>query len=464
MSIASSSICSSCLLTPRYSDALGDDIFHKIFELLYQIVSKEKAKLIQAATKTSKGIATLRLQVAAAALRLTVEAGVSRIRFKTALSLLDHIVDTLPLSDGSLCEPLKHDYLKSFKLLLDYAPHGEHMKQRQWQGYVDFALECLSIVLEDSAVDNEPANSRDASMVSRHDHSLSVRLSQRSGRSIGKEKATLAEEAVAALKSLTAITNARVMTRAAAIFEKVRQFLEVAATGQEDAFETLNNLIFVSIGQDVSITQDLLIALVPTMRRLWSSRSAALREQMLITLFTCRHLFVAPPGPWTPIDAAVLEPLLNNLISDYCTRNEKDVLHFEDIQPRLGSESTSLQLMHFKPLRHSARSMNCWLSLEVIASLVVGLSRKERTSSSDTDAEETPRKRRKVQNHLEQILELAVVDVGPEKLAALQIILFLLDQPAAGEEERMQLLHKLLPGLNNEDSTIQTWVFLVYSR
>jgi len=186
------------MLTCCDSDALGDDIFHKIFELLYRIVSKEKPKYIKAASKTSKASAALRLQVTAAALRLTVEAGVFRIRFKTALSVLDHIADTLPLRDGALCEPLKNDYLKVFRILLDYAPHGEHMRQKQWQSFVDFTLDCLSIILGDDTVGSSITTSTATSVASRHDRSLSLRPSQRSGRSIGKEKATLAEEAVAA--------------------------------------------------------------------------------------------------------------------------------------------------------------------------------------------------------------------------------------------------------------------------
>ncbi|KAJ9613591.1 Serine/threonine-protein kinase tel1 [Cladophialophora chaetospira] len=445
-------------------DALGDDIFHKIFELLYSIVSREKPKYIKAATKTSKANANLRLQVTAAALRLTVEAGVSRIRFKTALSVLDHVADTLLLPDGSLFEPLKNDYLKVFRILLDYAPHGEHMKQKQWHVYVDFALVCLSIVLEEDSVENGTTTSREASLASRNDPTLSLRLSQRSGRSIGKEKATFAEETVAALKSLTSITNARIMSRATAISETVQEFLTVARTGQEDAFEILNNIMFVSLSQDVAFTQSLLLALVPIMRRLWSSRSGTLREQMLITLFTCRDLFVAPSGPWPRIETAKLEPLLANLISDYCTRSEKDTLHFDDMQPLLPSERNSLQLTHFKPLRSSARAATCWMSLQVIASLIAGLDRAGRPTSAKSDAEQTPRKRRKVQNHLDEVLELALARSRQERLAALQIILFLLDQAGAHELDRAKLLHMLLPELKHEDSTIQTWVFLLYSR
>ena len=339
------------------------------------------------------------------------------------------------------------------------------MRHKQWQACVDFALECMSNLLEDStAQHNATTNSRDTSSGSRNDQSLSMRLSQRSGRSIGKEKATLAEEIVATLKSLSSASNAPLMTRAGVIAENLQEYLNVATTGQEDAFETVNNIIFVSLTEDVALTQNLLCGLIPIMRRLWSSRSAVLREQMLITLFSCRYLFIAPAGPWPPIEATMLEPLFNNLMSEYRTRNERDMLHFDDMQPLPDRGNTPLKLKQFQPLRNSAQAVNCWLTVEVMAYLVVGLSRKSQPSSVKGDPGETPRKRQKIHSQLDEILELASAGVGQEKLAALQIILFLFDQPVSLAQEWTKSLKKLLPDLNSEDSTIQTWVFLVYSR
>ncbi|OCT45322.1 Serine/threonine-protein kinase tel1 [Cladophialophora carrionii] len=443
-------------------DALKDDVFHKIFELLYRIVSKEKPVFLRSTTaERTRSLAASRLQVTAAALRLTLEVGTSKLKYKTALSILDHIVDTLPLTDGSLCEPLKNDYIKSFRVLLNYPPHGEHMRPKQWQTYVDFALDCLSTVLEHDVAEDGLPDSRNTSMASRNDRSLSIRPSQRSGKSIGKEKATLAEEIVAALKSLTSVPNVRIMARGPSIAEKIQEYLSVAGTGQEDAFETLNNIMLVSLGQNVDFTQNLLCALIPVMRRLWSSRSGTLREQMLITLYTCRHLFIAPPGPWNPIEADVLEPLLTTMMSDH---GKRDLLHFDDMQPLFDSDTAPLKIRQFKPPRSSPRALSCWLTIEIIAGLVVGLSRKGRPSTADSDSGDIPRKRRKIQNHLQAVLELAAVGFGQEKVAALQIVLFLFDQPGALEQDWIQSLDNLLPDLNNEDPTVQTWVFLIFSR
>lgn len=439
-------------------------MFHKIFELLYRIIAKEKPSFIRATAKTTKSTAASRLQVAAAALRLTVEAASSTINSKTAFSVFDHVIDTLPLTDGSLCEPLKNDYLKSFRILLEYAPHGEHMRPKQWQKYVDFALDCLSTILQDPMNEDNATNGREPSGTPRNDRSLSVRLSQRSSRSLDKEKFTLAEEIVSALRNLTSVTNAHIMSRATVISEGMHNFLSVAGTGQAEAFEAVNNIMSISISEDVTFTQNLLSRLVPIMRRLWPVRSPSLREQMVLTLFTCRHLFVTSSSSWPPIDAVILEPLFVTLLSDYRTRGEKDILHFDDMQPVLASETVPLQLRQFKPLRISARAVTCWLTLEVIACLVLGLSRRTRPSSSNSDNDGSSRKRPKVQTHFDEILELATTGSGQEKLIALQIILFLFDQPCTDECEWKEKLQSLLPDIMNEDSTVQTWVFLVYSR
>ncbi|KIW90931.1 uncharacterized protein Z519_08714 [Cladophialophora bantiana CBS 173.52] len=449
----------------RNSDKIEEDIFHTILELLYKTVSKEKPVFLRATTKpTTRNTASSRLQAASAALRLVVEVATPKLCLKTALSVLDHIIDTLPSPDGSLCEPLQNDYLKCFRILLGYAPHGEHMRRKQWQAYVDFALACLSAGLDDAVVDSSLSSSRSSSAASRNIQQLSLRLSHTSGRSTGKENASNFEDILTALKNLTSFVNAPVMSRAAPIAEKILDFLQVDRIGQEGAFETLNNVIFVSLTEDVAFTQTLLSHLIPIIRRLWSSRSILLQQQMLITLFSCRYLFLAPSGPWPAIDSTILEPLLTTVMSDYRTRNERDVLHFDDLQPILVSENTPLQLRQFKPARNSPRAVTSWFILSIIACLIVGLNLKGPAQIPTADPEEVPRKRQKVQSRLDEILELAMAGNWQEKLVALQIIMFLFDQPGGIDQEWTKGLYKLLPELGSEDPTVQTWIFLVFSR
>ncbi|KAK5264901.1 Serine/threonine-protein kinase tel1 [Exophiala xenobiotica] len=447
-------------------DDVLDDVFHKIFELIYRIVAKEKPAFVRAAKPTTKNNAASRLEVAAAAFRVTVEAGTSEISFKTALSVLDHIVDTLPLADGSFCQPLKSDYLKSFRTVLEYAPHAEHLRLKRWQGYIDFTLEALSLGLEDESAGDGLASSRDTSMASRSGQPLSSRLSQRSDRSTGRETVSHAEDLAAALRSLTSVTSAPIMSRSAAIAETLLALLKSATRAQEAAFEILNNILFVSLTEDVAFTQKTLSDLIPIMRRLWSSRSSLLREQMLVTLYPCRYFFLSTGDPWLPIEPRLRQSLLNTVLSEYRTKNERDVLSFEDMRPFRGGRNRSLQTEQFIPVRDSARALSGFMTLSVVSCLVLGLSQHtQSTSRQPSDPkEEMPRKRQRIQNVFDETLQIATLGTGLEQLVSVQVLFFLLDQPQPPKDEQLSAISNLMPALSNKNGNVQSWAFLVFSQ
>ncbi|KAK5024731.1 Serine/threonine-protein kinase tel1 [Exophiala sideris] len=445
-------------------DGLEDDIFHKILELLYKIFYKEKPAFLRATKPTTKNNAASRLEVAAAAFRLVVETGAPRMTFKTALSVLDHIADTLPLADGTFCEPLKADYLKSFKTILEYAPHTEHLRTKQWQSYVDFALSSLSTGLEDDPNGDGLLSSRDPSTASRNGHQQSLRLSQRSGRSAGRDVASHASDFVAALRSLTSTTNAPVMSRSEAIAETLLTLLQTATRAQEVTFETLNNIIFVSLTENVTFTLSLLSRLIPITRRLWSTRSALLKEQMLVTLFTCRQLFLTTREPWPSLDKESLQALLDKLWSEYRARSERDILQFDDMLIAKPGQLLPLQLRQFVPLRDSGKALSCWMTLSIIACLILRMSDEYQATPPAELPEDTPRKRQKVQVPFDEVLDIARLGLGQEKLVALQIILFLFDQPQPTALASLGGLSSLLHDLRHEDVNIRSWTFLVFSR
>lgn len=448
-------------------EPIPEDALHKTFELLYKIISKQKPVYIRALAKpTTKNNASSRLQVTAAALRLAVEVLTPVIKFKTALSILDHIVETLPNSDGSYCEPLLNDYLKSFKALMEYAPHCEHMRPKQWQRYADFVLALLSAGLDDLTQTNDEATSRDSRNTSRNGFQISLRLSQRSGRGKAKDGvSSYADELVAALKNLTAVTNAPIMSRCAAIADTVNECLMAGSRAQEGAFETLNNIIFVSLAEDVNFTRALISSLIPTIRRLWSHNSALLREQMLITLYSCRYLFISRSNIWPAVESEILEPMLDTMLTDYKSRGDRDILLLEDLQLLIPGEYAPLHSEQFLPVRSSARAVSAWVSLSIIACLILGTRKTPRQeNATESDAVEGPRKRQKIHGPREDILQLAIDGPGQTRLVALQILVFLCEQPADDEDTLPKDLALLLPGLSHEDPIIQSWTYVLFSR
>ncbi|KIW38823.1 uncharacterized protein PV06_08661 [Exophiala oligosperma] len=445
-------------------NVLEDDVFHKIFELLYTIIAREKSAFTRAVKPTTKNNAASRLEVAAAAFRLVVEAGSSNVSFKTALSVLDHVVDTLPLSDGSFCKPLKTDYLKAFRSILEYSPHAEHMRPKNWQGYVDFVLEALSLGLEDDQVDDDLVTSRETSMASRSGLQLSIRHSQRSRRTLGKDIASYVEDLAVALKGLTSVTNAPVPTRSAAIAEVLISLLNSTTRGQEPLFEILNNIIFVSLTENVALIRSMLMELIPIIRRLWVSKSSLLREQMLITLFTCRYFFLSTSEPWPHVGVDRIEALMRTILSEYHHRNEREILHFDDMRPDAEGSDQPLRLRQFLPLRESSRALSCFMTLSVVSCLILGLVASGKSMRPEQYSEDTSRKRQKTQSPFDEVLQSAAVSPGQERLVSLQILLFLLDQPHTLDEKLFVGVSKLIPALTHEDGNVQTWTFLIFSR
>ncbi|KIW59901.1 hypothetical protein, variant [Exophiala xenobiotica] len=303
-------------------------------------------------------------------------------------------------------------------------------------------------------------------MASRSGQPLSSRLSQRSNRSTGRETVSHAEDLAAALRSLTSVTSAPIMSRSVAIAETILALLKSVTRAQEAAFEVLNNTLFVSLTEDVAFTQKTLSDLIPIMRRLWSSRSSLLREQMLVTLYTCRYFFLSTGDPWLPIEPHHRQSLLNTILSEYRTKNEREILHFDDMRPLRGECNQSLQLKQFIPVRDSARALSGFMTLSIVSCLVMGLSQQSQsthTRSSDPK-EETPRKRQKVQNVFDETLQSATLGTGQEKLVSLQVLLFLLDQPQPPKDEQLSEFSSLMPALSHKNGNVQSWAFLVFSQ
>lgn len=340
------------------------------------------------------------------------------------------------------------------------------MRPKQWQKYVDFILALLSLGLDDLTQTSDVVTSRDSGAASRNGYHLSVRLSQRSGRSKAKEGVSShADELVAALKSLTAITNAPVMSRGVAIAESLKEYLAAGSRAQEGAFETLNNIIFVSLAEDVNFTRTLITSLIPTIRRLWTHNSVLLREQMLITLFSCRYLFISRSSTWPAVESNILEPMLDTMLTEYMSRGDRDVLLLEDLQLLISGEYAPLRTEQFLPSRNSPRAVSAWTTLSSIACLIAGTRKAPRQDNElESEAVDGPRKRQKIHGPREDILQSATEGAGQRRLVALQLLIFLCELPVCPEDALPKDLAELLPGLSHEDTNIQSWTYVLFSR
>jgi serine-protein kinase ATM len=406
-----------------------------------------------------------RLSSTATALRLTVEAAIGRIRFKTATSVIDHIIGTLPTPDDDFCEPLRNDYLKSFRLILDYPSYGEHLKAKQWQEYVDFALAGITVALRDDEQDTAPQSSRDASMTSRNGNPLSIRVSQSStSKSFRSGAKSSLDDILSALRSLTAFSNAPILSRAHVIIDSIFDCLISAQRAHDASLEVLNNVALILMTENVELLVKVLSRLVPFLFKMWSSKSTSLRDQILIFLSVVRPLFLANRDSVGHVEQPLREKILEVLENDYMERASRDLLHLGDVSIELLSFGATQEAYYLVPRREYHKSAANWSLLASMASLICGLS--QSSSRSITFSESTAgNKRRKVAKPAENVLKRIINVESFKKLAAIQIIFFICHQSAIPvlkevEEEMVDLEALLL----HDDPGVVSWTMLALSR
>ena len=391
-----------------------------------------------------------------------VETATPKIKNKTAYAVLDHITGTLPDPDGTFCEPLRNNYLRSFRIILDSPAIGEHLRPKQWQANVDFVLEAIETNATEDEIDDATPLSREASMSSRYGHSLSMRVSQSSGSRITKVTNTVLEELLGAMRSLSAITNAPLVSRSKAICDTLVQYLTTTARLQETAFEALNNVLLALLTEDVSLAARTFSALVPIMRMLWTTRSSALREQMLSTLVICRDLVTAVHGRPGTVDVSLVQPLVDSMISEYTSRGDKDILQLEDIVFYTTQHSHCLRLRNFCPT--SSRSLANTATLSLIASFLLLLHERQNAPMLNGLDEEGPRKRRKLTSLLREALEHVMAANHQARVAYTQIVLFVLEQAPAKSSLVLEYTPAITSSLTDEDGQNVAWMYLLLSR
>lgn len=147
-------------------ETFKDKTWHNIYETLFQCATVERSAYLRT-SQSQKSRATPRLAACGKALRITVTAGVRKVRAKTVKAVVDHILQTLPTPDGPYCPGLALDYVKSLLCILEYQPHVEHFRDL-WQDVLDFCLEGMapSKLDDDDEHDsgNEPSATAGASL------------------------------------------------------------------------------------------------------------------------------------------------------------------------------------------------------------------------------------------------------------------------------------------------------------
>lgn len=444
---------------------MTDDGFHGIFEALYRLVRAEKSQYLRASKSITKSSIASRLSTAALSLRLAVEVGCAKIKFKTAISVLDHIISTLPGSGSLFCEPLQNDYLRCFRIILDHAPHAEHLRPKQWQTYVDFILNAVATMSTDYEAEDELRTAREPSLSFRSGMNLSVRSSQRSiPRSPKFESKSHVDDLIAALSLLSGLPNVSLISRANEIGGTMIEFLNSFTRSQEAAFDCLNNVLMTTITEDLRLTQKLLVSLVPMIRRLWSTKSNSLRDRMLITLLCCQYLFLVPSDKPMALETEMLEQLFDTLSLEYSNRQQRDILQSEDLILTPNFFNSGGSVYDFSPLPDSSRAVSCHRVLSVMATLIFSLSNKSSSESRELITDDVPRKRRKIRTPIEELVDNALSTNNQSRQGCVQALVFLFDQPLPVPDAILKQIPRFVDTPIDDDAHLASWIMILLAR
>ena len=401
-------------------------------------------------------------------------------------ALFQHVTQTLPTTDGGYCEPLVSDYFKALRVILEYPPHPEHFKKEDWHELADFCNEAIHD-LNNALIENESSLShrvRESGSfrdnVSRsatpQGHGISLRKTNSQNTQISGMLSlkSSAEELILCTRYLHLTPNAPIGEKAQAVLQNLIEFLRLsthASHTQQAAFDCINSILARIVTDDVGLARDTVKSVLPIISRYWQSKSSTLKDSMLISLINGEPHFKqivqsVESGGFT----SDLQDLLEAFKDDYCKRPEREQLQIADLNlanaPYDLEHENPLCLKAFRARPGVIKVEQSWALLQVSRSVIAVLDLYSNAQNQSSPAEEfnPATKRRKISSTWENVLLRAKMAQGAEKLHAVQIMAFLLDQPIDDEYTMQYSLDVLLSCLSDNNSTIVSWAMLAMSR
>lgn len=476
---------------PFLSEVLADKSFHKILETLFRVTTAECSAYAKASKSVAKNQAKSqanqiagRLSACARVVRIAVELGVKKFRYKTVKAIVDHITQTVPTSDSGYCEPLAAEYFKSLRIVLEYQPHPEHLSKDEWHEVADFCNETLHDLNATSNGKNAPSLdgnhgtdsfticlSRSATPGTVSDNGRQA--SNRSTQHLVKlNLKSSVEDIVLCLKNLMSASNAPVLEKAQTTLENLCELLTLSSRPGvllQSVFEAINSIISRIMNDNVDLTLNIIGNLLPHVRRFWETKSRSLKDHMLVSLmygevYFFRLVSMDETGDCKPD----LHRLLQVLRQEYCKRPEREQLQLEDLDlpdhPLEADRPLSIQAFE---LRSGAlKGEQPWFLLYISASIVLVLSAWDsaRGRFLEDSTLEQPHKRRKLNSPLDDLLELTKSSEMLDRLFALQVLAFVFDKIVVDIDNLQHYIESLLSCLSDDTTNVISWALLALAR
>jgi len=428
----------------------------------------ERAAYLSTSKSSKSSITANRLRECAFVFRLAVELGVRKITSKTANAVIDHVVDTLPVAADAPSQPVTDDYSRSLKAILDHAPHVEHLRDKKWRTLAEFLIQGVSRYAPEEAPPSSGLNTSLVSQHSRNGRTTSFRVSQSSGSYATRHDAGRpAEDLFCCLERLTSATNAPTMSIAADVIECIMRFLNSSSSSgslHQIAFSCVNSITARAITEDSRLAQRIILDIIPTIRRLWPSKSLLLRDEMLITLVLSSDIIKAMPQTHSNDDVySSLSNLLEVISAEYSRRNERDILQLDEMVFSTDQKQQVMSLDKFHIRAEHTRGTFNWATISVLACLTLTVDQLSHTKQEHS-ANENPSKRLRLTNGVEDVFRQSLSASALTKVRALQTVPFLLNDYSAVSDILPDLLAQYTNQILDEDRTVATWTMVAISR
>lgn len=433
-------------------------------------MKKEKAAYSRTSNSNPRNASADRLAAAASAFRAAIRISAPKIRQKTLNAVIDHILDCLPGASGApYCLPLRNEYLKGLRHILQHRPHLEHLRDSKITGLIELCLSGLSEIADDQGTDtlSQQQGSANGSMasstqISRSIQSTPLRISQKTNivRS-GSELITDIDEIVISLQALSTISRSALLSKSEEIFNCLLIFLSSAAASQMAqlaAFGTINSLLKTAMTEKINVAGEMLEACLPFIARLWQGpKPNALRDEMLLTLLLGIEMLRSESSPEARDDhLQAIENIIESFQLEYSRRKKEDLVQIDDLTFFCTEKVPRLNFFGMAPRYNNSRSISKWMFSSLLAALIAILNGAQSTSARGNGIKGAD-KRRRVARALDDVLRDAVTQGGFERVCALQLVphMFLAsDQTTSLFADRFD---EFLNGALDDNASISSW-------
>ena len=437
------------------------------------------------ATKYTRSKVETRLSGCAALVRAVVEVGLRKLRYKTVKAIVEHIVQTLPSADGSYCAPLCKDYFKSLATLFEFQSHCEHFRENEWHDAVDFCLETLRELSKGDEVNgsssSNPGKNYHGSSARRDTPSRSGTPGTLGDRALilnasASQPSTRVQlrdsqyEVAHCLQRLSSVPNAPISERAHEIVATVVNLLDSysrIASIQHALFGCINSILAHVISNDLGFAIEIVVQVLPFLRRLWDVKDNTMKEPILAFL---SHAEILLPRlileDSTGDVKSQLTALNETLRIDYTTRKPREQLEIDDIilldptcccSPGMPLSSKSIQSR-----TGVFKAEHPWCLISYTAAVTVALENDivERESKVQSREDDYPLKRQKFSHPLNDLQSAIRSSERSAKLYVLQVLTFVFDMFEFQEVNLEVHLNTLIPCLSDDDGPIASWAMI----